>query len=140
MFTLYYARLDMEEDETKEDFYSCSYTVYHLGTDGKVLHTSSGEGEAGSRITIETMTFDGYREKEGQSHEKTLPVGNVTFTVLYLADGADSTECRYTVRYAAMDGTLLGEESGSARAGSKAGIPVREFDGPHSNFAPPRLR
>ena len=75
------------------------------------------------------MTFDGYREKEGQSHEKTLPVGNVTFTVLYLADGADSTECRYTVRYAAMDGTLLGEESGSARAGSKAGIPVREFDG-----------
>ena len=129
VFTLYYARLDMEEDETKEDFYSCSYTVYHLGTDGKVLHTSSGEGEAGSRITIETMTFDGYREKEGQSHEKTLPVGNVTFTVLYLADGADSTECRYTVRYAAMDGTLLGEESGSARAGSKAGIPVREFDG-----------
>ena len=135
VFTLYYVRLDEEDEEAQEGACTCTYTVYYMDQDGKVLHTSSGEGEAGSRITIEAMGFDGYQEKEGQGHEKTLPVGNVTFTVLYLAKDAggigneDGRECSYTIRYAAMDGTLLGEEGGSAAADSKVEARVREFDG-----------
>ena len=73
------------------------------------------------------MSFDGYREKEGQSHEKTLPAGNVTFTLLYLTEG--DSQHGYTIRYAAMDGTLLGEEAGEAPAGSEVEIEVKEFEG-----------
>lgn len=126
VFTLYYAGMGGER-ELGEESLSCSYTIYHVGMDGRILHTASGEGAAGSRITIEALSFDGYREKEGQSHEKTLPAGNVTFTLLYLTEG-DSPH-GYTIRYAAMDGTLLGEEAGEAPAGSEVEIEVREFEG-----------
>lgn len=135
VFTLYYERTDEEQEEAQGSAYSCSYTVYYVGTDEKILHMETGEGEAGSRITIKEMEFDGYREKEGQSHEKTLPPGNVTFMVLYVTEDAEDPgteigeECSYIIRYSAMDGTLLGEEPGSAAAGSKAEIGVREFEG-----------
>ena len=86
VFTLYYASLDNGKDTGKEEDTSCIYTIYHVGTDGRVLHTTSGEGKAGDKITIEPMQFDGYQEKEG-SDEKNLSAGQVTFTVLYHADG-----------------------------------------------------
>lgn len=130
VFTLYYASL--EETESSDAESSCSYTVYYVGTDGKVLYTETGDGKAGDQITITAMEFAGYQEQEGQDHVKTLPVGNVAFTVLYLADdtgGAEDAEYSYTIRYAAMDGTLLAEESGKATAGSGIEIAAREFDG-----------
>ncbi len=127
VFTLYYASLDSVEDAGKEDNTSCIYTIYHVGTDGKILYTTSGEGKAGDKITIETMQFDGYQERKGQGHEKSLPAGKVTFTVLYHAAGEN--QCGYTVRYAAMDGTILYEETGESLIGDEAEIPAREFEG-----------
>lgn len=127
VFTLYYASLDNGKDTGKEEDTSCIYTIYHVGTDGRVLHTTSGEGKAGDKITIEPMQFDGYQEKKGQAHEKNLSAGQVTFTVLYHADGKNL--CGYTVRYAAMDGTLLYEETNEALLGDEAEIQSKEFEG-----------
>ena len=99
-----------------------------MSTDGEILHTVTGEGRAGDELSIEEMSFGGYREKEGQAHEKTLPGRNAAFTVLYQAEKTAAL-CAYTIRYAAMDGTILFEETGEAFSGQTAEIPVREFDG-----------
>lgn len=127
VFNLYYASAEENTPIEGEDD-ACSYTVYYVGTDGEILHTVTGEGKAGDKLSIELMSFDGYREKKGQEHEKTLPEGNATFTVLYLAEKTDVL-CAYTVRYAAMDGTLLFEEAGKIFSGQAVEIPVREFEG-----------
>lgn len=127
VFSLYYA--SMEEDvSTEEENDACSYTIYYMSTDGEILHTLTGEGRAGDELSIEEMSFGGYREKEGQAHEKTLPGRNAAFTVLYQAEKTAAL-CAYTIRYAAMDGTILFEETGEAFSGQTAEIPVREFDG-----------
>ena len=127
VFTLYYASTDGEDSIDEDDGRLCSYTIYYISTDGKILHTVSGEGETGTRISIDTLPFDGYAEKEGQEHEKTLPAVNASFSIIYLAD--EAALCSYTVRYALMDGTILFEETGDAQAETEVEIAVKEFEG-----------
>lgn len=130
VFSLYYESETKEENIVtgpKENNDICNYTVYYVGTDDEVLHSFEGTGKEGDVLTIETRTFEGYKEASDQEHTVTLSAGTKSFMILYNTDR--EAVLNYTIRYAGMDGTILEETNGTDERGTEISIPKKTFEG-----------